>query len=289
MQTIRHRLIQFPLSYLFIILSVYSNSESVFADTVILRNGIEYRNVKTVLGKSTVKIETEIGTVLNVPISSVKSIKSVPVQWQNRSKETAVDEVGAEESSTDKPQTELSMKSRSAIAKRAILESLPSLIPGWSNLFVLGYPAVGALFSVTELYLVQLISVYSKHSPGYYQDPVNLLIAYNNLSPSVSSSNPQFASLVFAYENLPLVKDPISGGYTTRDKILEGRERSISGLITVLLLDFSISQLVSMTSKLKAQSQSKVEKGSFDIRLGSKFRPEVGGELESRLSFVYYF
>lgn len=294
---------------LFIILLFPFDQNGLFADTVVLRNGVEYKNVKTNLGKTSLKIRTESGSSFNVPITAVKSIKSIPVQWNEKSEtsekpeenaSTSVEEVETVLEEEDPPENSStsiessngknnsSFKSRTEAAKISIVESLPSLIPGWSNLYFLGYPSLGALFSLTELYLVHLISLYSKHSPRYYEDPSNLALAYVNLDPNVSSQNPKFASLIFAYENSFLVKDPISGGYTTHDKVREGKERSITGLITVLLLDFSITQMLSMNAKLKSEKEVGAEKGSFDIRVGGRLRPE-SGEMESKLSFVFYF
>ncbi|PJZ57052.1 hypothetical protein CH367_13295 [Leptospira barantonii] len=286
---------------LFIILLFRFDQNPLFADTVVLRNGVEYKNVKTNLGKTSLKIRTESGSTFNVPITAIKSIKSIPVQWEEKPGENGpVEEVEAVSEEEDQPenpttsneslntQNDPTFKSRTEAAKLSILESLPSLIPGWSNLYFLGYPSLGALFSLTELYLVHLISLYSKHSSGYYEDPTHLAAAYVNLDPNVSSQNPKFASLVFAYENSFLVKDPISGGYTTHDKVQEGKERSITGLITVLLLDFSITQMLSMNAKFNPQKNIGAEKGSFDIRVGGRMRPEAG-EMESKLSFVFYF
>lgn len=306
---ILRRIGSYFLYSLFIISIFHFDQNVLFADTVILRNGVEYKNVKTILGKTSLKIQTESGGSFSVPVTAIKSIKSIPVQWTGGSEKpgenSPVEEVEttSEENETLVPdssaatlnskessntKSDSSFKNRTEAARRSILESLPSLIPGWSNLYFLGYPSLGALFSLTELYLVHLVSLYSKNSPGYYEDPVNLAIASANLDPNVSSQNPKFASLFFAYENSSLVKDPISGGYTTQDKVQEGRERSFTGLITVLLLDFSITQMITMNTKMKPQKDIGAEKGSFDIRVGSRFRPEAG-EMESKLSFVFYF
>ncbi|AOP32535.1 hypothetical protein A0128_00760 [Leptospira tipperaryensis] len=281
------------LFLLCILLLLVVFSRSLQADTVILRNGIEYKNVKTVLGKSAVTIESEVGSIINIPINSIKSIKSIPVQWTNSSKNslTPENENSTTENDLSKDSKTNSDKRQSAlsnldIAKRSIREALPSLIPGWSNLYLLGYPSLGALFSLTEFYLIHLISVYSKPTVHFYEDPVNLTLAYLNLDPNVSAQNPKFIGLVLSYENASLVKDPISGGYTTPEKIREGRERAATGLLSVLILDFSVTQAISMTRKRK-ESASK-ESGSFDIKFGSRFRPEVG-ESESKISLIYYF
>ncbi|MBM9577449.1 hypothetical protein JWG45_09815 [Leptospira sp. 201903070] len=266
---------------------------NLYADNVILRNGIEYKNVKTVLGKFSVTIESETGSVVNIPIHSIKSIKSIPVLWNGVSKDSSKSEDenagnGNDLSKDSKTNSERRspLLSNSAIVKQSILESLPSLIPGWSNLYRLGYPSLGALFSLTELYLVHMISVYSKPTARFFDDPVNLFSAYRNLDTNVSSENPKFISLVFIYENASLVKDPVSGGYTTQEKINEGRERAATGLISVLLLDFSVTQVISILGK-KKEIASK-ERGSFEIKFGSRFRPEVG-ESESKFSAIYYF
>lgn len=265
------------------------------ADTLILRNGIEYKNVKTTLGKAAVTIESESGSIINIPISSIKSIKSIPVQWGSGSKSsltpeeenrTSENDASKDLSKNNRDQSSSSPLKNSEIAKLSFRDAFPSLIPGWSNLYRLGYPTLGALFSISELYLVHLISLYSKPTVRFYDDPLNLLFSYANLDPNVSSQNPKFISLVFSYENASLVKDPISGGYTTPGKIKEGRERAVTGLISVLILDFSITQVISMTIK-KKEMVSK-ESGSFEIKFGSRFRPEVG-ESESKISLVYYF
>ncbi|MBM9499326.1 hypothetical protein JWG44_03570 [Leptospira sp. 201903071] len=267
--------------------------EDLSADNVILRNGIEYKNVKTVLGKSSVTIESETGSVIHIPIQSIKSIKSVPIQWTNTSKNslTSEDENAGNGNDLSKDSKTNSDPRSSAgsnfeTAKQSVREAFPSLIPGWSGLYLLGYPSLGALFSLTELYLVHLISLYSKPAPRFFDDPANFLSAYANLDSNISSENPKFISLVFTYENASLVKDPISGGYTTEEKIKEGRERAVTGLISVLLLDFSVTQAISMVSKRK--DKISMESGSFELKFGSRFRPEVG-ESESKFSLVYYF
>ncbi|RHX92044.1 hypothetical protein [Leptospira stimsonii] len=284
------RIAFFIFCILFFLFGFFKN---LSADTLILRNGIEYKNVRTTLGKSNVTLESESGEKLNIPISSIKSIKSLPVQWTNTSRnslkpedENTTDNDVFQDSSKKRTNQSQSFHNNVEIARQSIREALPSLIPGWSNLYLLGYPSLGAFFSMSELYLVHLISLYTKPTVHFYDDPVHLLSAYANLDPSVSPQNPKFISLVISYENASLVKDPISGGYTTSEKIKEGKERAITGLLSVLILDFSVTQVISMISKKKERTS--MEKGSFELKVGSRFRPEAG-ESESKVSLVFYF
>lgn len=82
---------------------------------LILRNGIESKNVRTTLGKSNVTLESESGDKLNIPISSIKSIKSLPVQWTNSSRNSLKPE---DENTTDNdPFQDSSKKGRTSLSR----------------------------------------------------------------------------------------------------------------------------------------------------------------------------
>ncbi|TGK28134.1 hypothetical protein EHQ12_13130 [Leptospira gomenensis] len=247
------------------------------ADTVILRSGTEYKNVKTILGKSSVKIDTESGSSFQVPISSIKSIKSQPVKW-SASPSNAV--------SASETETNPEPLKNSELMRLTFLGALPSLIPGWSNLYINGHPLLGSLFSIAEIYLVSLVSVYAKPTVTFYEESGNIALAYYNLFPNGLSQNPSFAAILVVEQQASLVKDPMSGGYTTHSKLQESRERAISGLIGVLFLDFSLTQILSYSSKTKPQTAK--ESGDFDIRFGGG-KSRTDGELESKFSLNFYF
>ncbi|MDV6234154.1 hypothetical protein CH379_000720 [Leptospira ellisii] len=263
------------LRVLFFLFSIFGFS-GLYADTVILRSGTEYKNVKTILGKSSVKIDTESGSSFQVPISAIKSIKSLPVKWGAPGGATAATET----------QTNPGILKNSELMRLTFLGALPSLIPGWSNLYINGHPLIGSLFSIAEIYLVSLVAVYAKPTVTFYEESGNIALAYYNLYPNGLSQNPSFLSLMLVEHQASLVKDPISGGYTTHSKLQDSRERAISGLIGVLLLDFSLTQILSYSAKTKPQTAK--ESGDFDIRIGGG-KSRTDGELESKFSLNFYF
>ncbi len=213
---------------------------SVFSDTVSLKSGQEYRNVKTVLGKKVVIVNTEDGKSFNVPVADIKYIKSVPVKWTS---EKSDEQEFSEQADPfkDYPISPIYPKKKPELS----LFSLTGFIPVWSPAYKmdssLGTP-IGVFFSISELFLTgALISHVANPQKSYYSDSENIITAIYALYPNLDfATAPNFASLYYVNQNRHLVKGP-NGNYTTHTLLQEDVDRLASGLVILLIVDVIVN------------------------------------------------
>ncbi|MFB5650793.1 hypothetical protein ACE5IS_09125 [Leptospira wolffii] len=213
----------------------------VFSDNVTLKSGHEYRNVKTVLGKSTVNISTEDGKNFSIPVGEIKFIKSAPVKWDKSQEEEVKPLPGPFDPNASLPVSAVYPKKRPDFS----LMPLTGFVPVWSPSYLmdssLGTP-IGIFFSVTEFAALGALISQSSNSPkAYYSDTGNLVTTMYLLFPNQDfTQSPTFASLYYMKQNMNLVKG-INGHYVTKEQYREETERLASGLVILLVADVIIN------------------------------------------------
>lgn len=223
-----------------LLLLIFSISP-LFSDTVALKSGQEYRNVKTVLGKSAVTISTDDGKTFSVPVAEIKFIKSSPVSWEKKVEEENALKPLPGPYAADIPVSSIYPKKRPEFS----LLPLTGLIPVWSPAYQmdssLGKP-IGIFFSASELILsAALISQLSSPPKNYYSDAGNIMTSMYLLYPNLDfSQTPNFAALYYVNQNKHLVSTG-GGRYTTRDQYEAEVDKLSSGLALLLFVDVVVN------------------------------------------------
>ena len=168
---------------------VCAASARSLADTVVLRSGVQLRNVKTSPIGEMHLIEFEDGTIEKIPNSRIRSLRRAATTWtRNQVKEPEAPKVV-----TPEPSLPASRRSLAPILKSAVL-------PGWGQISE-DRVKTGMAYGAASILVFQRYWTYrQRHAAAQrdYNDPVPVgLVASQSVSGSLTL--PQAAAINLAY------------------------------------------------------------------------------------------
>ena len=296
-----------------LILSVLSFAP-LSADTVLLRSGKKFTNVKTKLSRGQISILTQNGKIYRYSIKSVKKVVPGPVRWKARpkkkvtvkkkapekkskkevkkktvpaKKEGAVDKNGPGSENPDK----VSKQAGKIVYEPSLFAGAQGLLPLWSGHYTSGRIWLGAFFSLTEAYALYRLAPYVKQPKDVIQEvqPVLLTAILPPPEGGPADLNRVNAGLLsFTYlTSEGLVLDPTSGsGFLNQRQFLNNR-RQFAGLLLVALLADGISSYL-LGSPVEVPTNAALEDTtSFSMGIIPDFEAGHGVQMGFSLQFRF--
>lgn len=222
----------------------------LFADTVVLKDGRRFENVRTRLGRRVVEVQTEDGRRLNFPVRSMQSLRYAPVQWapgavDNQTASPSVREADRQSGSNDVSETASAPtigSSEPAVVPGACRSEFPfleGLIPIWTPHYCAGRPYWGLFFSASESLLLWQALLW-RNAPVLQNDDFGYTVtglAGANALPS--GTGERFVFLYYWFDQgARTVRHPLSSkGYLSEADYRKRRNASLGLLLSALLLD----------------------------------------------------
>ena len=268
------------LIILFSLISFNSNSNSLLADDIELKNGKKYQNVKTELGSNFLLVITEDGNTIQIPLSNLKKVKPSPVLW-TKTKDDKLEpsnpiknkeEVKKEgELSTSHPTSPKSQIDRSTFLWQAA-------IPGWSGLIMTNYWYYGILFSSLELYTLRNFIIYLKQPNPVVKNEI-FYFQLNEMrldrGNRIEERNEFRNYLALQYYNNHYTYSP-NDEIISNEEFLRQRRLCFRRFLFAVLLDIGASYLISGNLNVDTAIEKKSEQ-RFNFSFAPNFQTKNQG------------
>lgn len=275
---------KYSISITILVAALFCNI-SLPADTLILRNGKRYTNVKSRIVEKKIFITLKNGRTLTFPAASVKSVVPGVVNWK---KPEPVQKPEPEKKTELEKKTESVQhnSNRGSIFKNPYMMAAQSLVPGWSGLYLTDHYLYGILLGSLELYTSYRLS-------PYLSAPIP---RENNLFEIFLISGPPPHGFRLKPEELyPLIAsfnevNAPGGRYTSRSSYMENRTHFSTALAGLLLIDAVVSFIIARESENLSKQidyfiNTNLQAGSNMNHNFSGKQTETSGTLGIRLFF----